>query len=208
MASPSDAELWEKTASGSVAAFGALFERHARAVYNYCFRRTGDWSLAEDLTSAVFLEAWKRRERTPLVGESLLPWFLGVANNLLRNVRRSVRRHEKALERLALPADTPDFGDDAAGRVDDERQMAAILTAIRSCPRRDQEVLGLCVWEGLSYAEAADALGVPVGTVRSRLSRARRRVRELISSSGHEDSDRAALLRGVFAQAPGGADER
>lgn len=208
MASLSDAELWEKAAGGSAAAFGMLFERHARPVYNYCFRRTGDWSLAEDLTSAVFLEAWKRRERTALVSDNLLPWLLGVANNLLRNVRRSIRRHEKALERLPIPGDTPDFGDDVAGRVDDEHQMVAILTAIRALPRRDQEVLALCVWQGLSYAETADVLSIPVGTVRSRLSRARRRVRELISSSGHEDSDRAALLRGVFAQASGGAGER
>lgn len=208
MTSLSDAELWEQTAEGSAVAFGELFARHARGVYNHCFRRTADWSMAEDLTSAVFLEAWKRRERTTITGESLLPWLLGVANNLLRNADRARRRYRKALRRLPAPDNTPDFGEDAASRVDDQRRMSAILAAIRGLSRRDQEVLSLCVWQGLSYSEAAEALGVPVGTVRSRLSRARSRARELIKSSEHEEKDRVALLQGVLAQTAGGAGER
>src|SRR5690606_11322289 len=55
-----DGDLWQKAAKGDPSAFGALFERHADAVYNHCFRRTGSWEAAEDLTSVVFLEAWRR----------------------------------------------------------------------------------------------------------------------------------------------------
>jgi RNA polymerase sigma-70 factor (ECF subfamily) len=77
-----------------------LFDRHARAVYNHCFRRTADWSMAEDLTSVVFLEAWWRRDDVRIQPDTALPWFLGIANNLLRNAHRSLRRHRAALARL------------------------------------------------------------------------------------------------------------
>src|SRR5712691_8826257 len=103
----SDLELWERARRGDHAAFGALFTRHARPVYNFCFRRTADWALAEDLTSAVFLEGWRRREQVRLAGPSALPWLLGVATNLLRNQRRSLRRYRGALARLSPPEHTP-----------------------------------------------------------------------------------------------------
>jgi DNA-directed RNA polymerase specialized sigma24 family protein len=87
-------------AGRSHAPCGVLFDRHARAVYNHCFRRTADWSMAEDLTSVVFLEAWRRRDNVRIQRDTALPWFLGIANNLLRNAHRSLRRHRAALARL------------------------------------------------------------------------------------------------------------
>jgi RNA polymerase sigma-70 factor (ECF subfamily) len=72
-----------------------------------------------------------------------------------------------------------DHAEETAGRVDDRRRIAATLTALASLRRPEREVLVLCLWEGLEYADAARALGVPVGTVRSRLSRARGRLRKL-----------------------------
>jgi RNA polymerase sigma factor (sigma-70 family) len=159
------------------AAFGTLFERHGRAIYNYCFRRTADWAAAEDLTSVVFLEAWRKRKDVRIHGDSLLPWLYGVAANVLRNRNRTVRRYRAALERMP-PEHEVDFAEDAAARVDDERRMRDVLESFRLLPKRDQEVLALCVWSSLSYEEAAVALDLPVGTVRSRLSRARRRLDE------------------------------
>src|SRR5918992_1750206 len=102
MEAASDRELWAQAASGSDAAFGMLFERHASAVYNYCFRRVGNWSAAEDLTSATFLEAWRRRDQVRPTRDSLRPWLLGVATNLLRNDIRSRRRREAALQRVVI----------------------------------------------------------------------------------------------------------
>jgi RNA polymerase sigma factor (sigma-70 family) len=185
MTQATDAELWRRASSGETAAFGALFERHAKPVYNYCFRRTADWSLAEDLTSIVFLEAWRRRSEVSLADERLLPWLLGVATNVLRNRRRAERRHRAAMARLPREH-TADFALDADARLDDERQMADVLRAIARLPRREQDVLALCSWAGLSYEDAARALGLPIGTVRSRLSRGRRRLRELAADTGHE----------------------
>ena len=92
MGQPTDGELWRLAADGEPDAFGVLFERHAGTVYNYLFRRTGDWAVAEDLTSLVFLEAWRRRRDVRLEHESALPWLYGVATNVLRNRRRAQRR--------------------------------------------------------------------------------------------------------------------
>jgi len=185
MGQATDDDLWRRAVDGEPDAFGALFERHARAVYNHLFRRTADWALAEDLTSVVFLEAWRRRADVRLERELALPWLLGVATNVLRNRRRLQRRHRAALARLPREH-AHDFADDANGRLDDVRQMQTVLRAIAKLPRREQDVLALCAWAELSYAEAAVALGVPVGTVRSRLSRARARIRELSPAHEHE----------------------
>jgi RNA polymerase sigma factor (sigma-70 family) len=195
---PTDAELWRLAADGDAAAFGVLFERHARAVYNFCFRRTADWAVAEDLTSIVFLEAWRRRGEVRLKDGRALPWLLGVATNVLRNRRRSERRHRAALERLTLEH-SPDFADDADARLDDERRMRVALRSVSKLPQREREVIALCAWAGLSYEDAAVALGLPVGTVRSRLSRARARLRELGEASGHEsDGDHAVRAHEAY----------
>jgi RNA polymerase sigma factor (sigma-70 family) len=180
----SDTELWDLAVAGDHHKFGLLFERHARSVYNHCFRRTASWSDAEELMSAVFVEAWRRRGDVRPIGESARPWLLGVANNLLRNHRRSRRRYRAALGRLPDPRHQPDPADDVAGRLADEQQMREVLALVEQLPRRDQEVLALCAWSELSYQEAATVLDVPVGTVRSRLARARARLAELTERAG------------------------
>ncbi|MGH9074348.1 MAG: RNA polymerase sigma factor [Acidimicrobiales bacterium] len=177
----SDGELWRRAAEHDGTAFGELFERHADAVYNHCFRRTGSWSTAEDLTSAVFLEAWRRRGEVNLHGESILPWLLAVANNATRNVQRSLRRHRRLLAKLPALAPGDDSAEEAAARVDDERAMVRVLADYHRLRPVEQEVLALCDWAGLGYAEAADVLDVPLGTLRSRLSRAREHLRRLVS---------------------------
>ena len=185
MGRATDGDLWRRAVDGDPDAFGLLFERHAQGVYTYLFRRTADWALAEDLTSVVFLEAWRRRTDVRLERELLLPWLLGVSTNVLRNRRRSQWRHRAALGRLPREH-VHDFADEANDRLDDERQMRTVLRAIAKLPRREQDVITLCAWAELSYEEAAVALGVPVGTVRSRLSRARTRIRELSSAHGDD----------------------
>lgn len=172
-----DGELWRRAAAQDRAAFGELFERHADAVYNHCFRRTASWSSAEELTSLVFLEAWRKRRSVELEGETLLPWFLAVANNVIRNAQRARRRHQRLLARLPEPMQADDFGDDSAARADDERRMAGVLEVLSSLRAEEQAVVYLCDWSGLSQAEAALSLGIPAGTVRSRLARAHEHLR-------------------------------
>ena len=187
--------LWEKARSGDEGAFGVLFERHGRRIYNYCFRRTADWALAEDLTSATFFLAWRAHGSTSLEAESALPWLYGIATNVLRNQRRSSRRRRDALARLTNEwLQEPDFAEEAVTRIDDEREMRRLLELFSKLPRREQDVIALCEWSGLSYDDAAQALHVPIGTVRSRLSRGRRRLRELAGATGPETVVQAVPL--------------
>jgi len=185
---PSNASLWARSRAGDADAFGTLFERHADAIYNYCYRRIGNRANAQELLSVVFLEAWRRRN-TKMRLETPLPFLYGIATNVIRHQRRSERRFAAALSRLPRPLPEPDFEDDAAGRVDLERNGREAVDALRTLPRREQDVFVLCVGMELSYEEAAAALGLPVGTVRSRLSRARRRLRELKIAAGHEKGE-------------------
>lgn len=184
MGEPTDSELWERAAAGEPAAFGVLYERHARAIYNYLFRRSADWSLAEDLTSVVFLDAYCRRATVEIDEGKVLPWLYGVATNVLRNQRRSLRRHAEALRRLPPPEPQLGIAGEAAERVDAARRMRSVLAALQELPQSDRDVIALCLWSELSYEDAAVALGVPIGTVRSRLSRARSRLAELVVGSG------------------------
>lgn len=183
-----DRELWAAAVRGDAEAFGALFERHSRAVYNFAFRSTANWAVAEDAASDVFLTAWRRRGEVVFTTESgsVLPWLLGVAANQLRNQRRSRWRAAGALDRLNANEVQPDHSDETVGRLADEAQMADVQAVVEQLPDHERDVLALCAWSGLDYAEAAIALGVPVGTVRSRLSRARAHLKELLAGNGHE----------------------
>ncbi|MFI7545748.1 RNA polymerase sigma factor [Actinoplanes sp. NPDC049599] len=165
--------------AGDTAAFGQLFTDHACAVYRHVVRSSGSWSSAEDIVSLTFLEAWRLRGSLRPDGDSVLPWLLGIAVNVLRNNRRTARRHAAALIRLPPAEAMPDFADELVNRMRDSEQLAAAAAALHRLLPTDREVFTLCVWSGLDYAQAAEALGVPIGTVRSRLSRARARLREM-----------------------------
>jgi RNA polymerase sigma-70 factor (ECF subfamily) len=196
-----DRELWLRAGEGDTAAFGELFGRHANAVYDHLFWRVADWTEAEDLTSAVFLQAWRTRGRLVIDRESALPWLLGVANHVLRNHRRASRRHRAALRRI-VPADEAagDHADAVAAAVDSERLMATVRNALMQLPRHEREVVELCMWSGLDQRAAA-ALGVSVGTVKSRMHRARRR---LAASLGQDRGPSQRLLapRGAGPHVP------
>ncbi|MER7330499.1 MULTISPECIES: RNA polymerase sigma factor [unclassified Micromonospora] len=185
---PCDEELWPAVAAGDEGAFGRLFDRHSRAVYNHAFRLTGSWSTAEDVTQATFLVAWRRRDAARLVDGSVLPWLLVVASNAVRTEWRSARRWAALLRRL--PADRQagdDPAEEIAQRLDDERRMTGILAAVRRLPRAEREAVALCLWSGVSYANAAAALGVSEVAVRSRVSRARKRLARLVTDENEEE---------------------
>lgn len=169
----------DSEASQDALAHVRLWDAYASAIYRYCFRRTADAGLAEDLTSIVFLEAWRRRGDVSVAPEARLPWLYGVATNVLRNQRRSQRRQQAALARLPRPLEEPDFADGLTDRLDDEQRMRVILAQLSKLSRLEQEVLSLCVWEGLTSQAAAAALGLPEATVRTRLHRAREHLRAL-----------------------------
>jgi RNA polymerase sigma factor (sigma-70 family) len=171
-----DEELWDRVRGGDEHAFGELFERHSQAVFAYCLRRTGTWAVAEDLMSAVFLETWRKRT-TVTIEASLLPWLYGVALGVTRNHRRSRTRYRAALSRVPPAEAHGDHADDVARKVDAEARTRAVIEELSRLPRRDREVLEMAAWSDLTHAQIADVLGIPVGTVKSRLARAQRTLR-------------------------------
>ncbi|WP_283136557.1 RNA polymerase sigma factor [Rhizohabitans arisaemae] len=186
---------------GDPSAFEELFDAYAGSVYGYAFRHCADRTEAEDITSMTFLEVWRLRGRIDPDGGSLRPWLLGIAVNVARNTRRAARRYQDALARMPREDRVPDFADDVAGRIDDAERIAAVRRAYAALRRPEQEVLALVLWSGLDYAETAEALGVPVGTVKSRLSRARGKLeklaahREPAAPSRQERGDRDTAVR-------------
>jgi RNA polymerase sigma factor (sigma-70 family) len=174
----SDADLVSMAAKDPEA-FGELFKRHSRAVYAYCARRTSDPHLAEDLTSVVFLEAFRRRRKLQLSHTSALPWLLGVANNVTRNAERSLRRYRSALGRVPPPSDLASAEDDAIEHIRAQEAVAQAMEALRPLSQAERDVVFLVLWSELSYADAASSLGIPIGTVRSRLASARQKLASL-----------------------------
>ncbi len=182
-----DALLVDELRHGSSAALAELFDRHADTIHAFCFRRTASWHVAEDATSTVFLELWRGRSRALIHHGSALPWLYGIGRNVCRSLERARRRHDQALRRVLNEGTAPDdwLADDVVRRIDSERQMSAVLDAVAALPGHERDVFELVVWAGASYDEAAASLGVPTGTIRSRLSRARRR----LSLATRDESD-------------------
>lgn len=193
--------------AGDTTALGEAYDEHAQVLFRYAMRVCGHQAAAEDVVSATFLEAWRCRERLRPDGDGLRPWLLGIATNILRSTARETRRRDTALARLADRGVLPDFAEDVVARLYDTEQLDAARAALKRLRRRDREVFALVVWAGLDYAAAGEALGIPVGTVRSRLSRARDRLRTLAEAElkAVRTARRAASGDGVKAVRPGSA---
>jgi RNA polymerase sigma-70 factor (ECF subfamily) len=170
----------------SPAAFGELFDRHATTLFRYVVRRVGPDD-ADSLLGELFRIAFERRERFDTERPEARPWLYGIASNLLSRHRAGEARRLDATARLvnASAAGSDRFADVDA-RLDASRLWPDVADAIAALPQGERDTLLLYAWEGMPYDEIAAALDVPVGTVRSRLNRARGRLRELVGASGEE----------------------
>ena len=161
----------------------ALFRSHFITLYGYLARRVGS-DLASELASEVFAVAFARRASfDPSRGEAH-PWLFGIATNLLRNHRRTETRQLRAFALTGIDPIAPDPTHEVDERLDAERLGPAIARGLAALNDDDRDVLLLYAWASLSYREIAAALDVPIGTVRSRLSRARRTLREHLDPFG------------------------
>jgi RNA polymerase sigma-70 factor (ECF subfamily) len=151
--------------------FDRLYAEHGRAVLAYAVRRATDAQDAADLVAETFLVAWRRLDDVP-PGEAARLWLYGVARHALANQRRSERRRHRLADRLRreLPAALEDVPSPAA-------QTGAVRAALAQLGPEDQEILRLCGWEELTPGEIATVLGISQVAARSRLHRARRRLR-------------------------------
>lgn len=162
--------------------FAAIFDRHFDALFGYLQRRLGP-SVADELVNELFLIAFRDRAKYDTAHKSARPWLFGIATNLMRRHQRTERRKLLAYSKLGEDPVENEF-ELAERRVDSARQGPALATGLARLRAKDRHVLLLWAWAGLSYEEIATALRIPLGTVRSRLARARREMAELISGSG------------------------
>lgn len=175
-----DAELWERLReNASEAAFSELFYRYADLVYNYCFRRLAQWSAAEEATQETFIALWQRTLRgrlDPLTGDSAAGLILWQARQAVGDARRANAKRLRLVR--AVEHESATTVDPISRWVEAENAQAQIVSAMASLPADQREVVELVCWSELSMADAAVALGVPIGTVKSRLSRARQNLRD------------------------------
>ena len=175
MTRASDAELIEASLA-DVGRFGEIFDRHAQAIFRFLGRRIGS-DRAGDLLSEVFLAAFEARGRYDRSRPSALPWLYGIASNLLSKHHRHRASELRLLERMAVEGDRRDHAESVTASVDAQTQLRAMAQLLDDLPVGERDALLLFAWEDLTYAEIAGALGLPIGTVRSRLNRVRQRLR-------------------------------
>jgi RNA polymerase sigma-70 factor (ECF subfamily) len=165
------------------AEFGRVFERHWDSVFRYLERRLGV-NAAQDLASEVFKIAFQRRTSYKTVdATSCLPWLYGIAANLALKERRRFARHLAAVDRFSrITTDgVDDHASHVAASVDSEQVWTHVQSALNTIDYESREMLLLVAWEGLSYEQVAEVFDIPLGTVRSRLHRARARLRKTLS---------------------------
>ena len=183
MTSPSDAEVIGRSL-GEPEAFGLIYDRHAASLLRFLGRRAGA-KVAEGLVGELFRIAFERRRTFDASRASALPWLYGIGSNLLLKHRRGEARWLRASARMATGLEAAEARASAAA-LDARLLFPRVADAIEALPDGEREALLLFAWEDLSYQSVAEALELPIGTVRSRLNRARARLRELIEPDGKD----------------------
>lgn len=158
------------------AEFALIFDRHFNVVHGYIRKRVGE-SLADDLASQTFLIAFDGRAGYDQARPNARPWLLGIATNLIHGKRRQEKRQLRAYGRAGIATEL-DLLEGIEARADARRLRPQLVTVLAALPKDEVDPLLLFAWAELSYEEIAEALELPIGTVKSRLSRSRKRIRE------------------------------
>lgn len=170
--------------------FAVLFRRYAPEVQRYVRRRVGV-DAADDVVAETFVAAFCQRERYDLERENARAWLYGIATHLIGRYRRSETRQYRVLASTGRDLVTEPFTDRVEAAVSAEGDRRQLADALARLPAAHRDTLLLVVWGDLSYAEAAAALGVPTGTVRSRMNRARKKLRQSLARAGESAPDGA-----------------
>ena len=163
--------------------FATVFRRHAPDIHRYAVRRLGHGA-ADDVVAETFLTAFRLRSRYQRDRPDARPWLYGIATNLIGRHRRAEVRQYRALARTGLDPVTECFTERADARESAGGESRRLAAALAKLPTGHRNALLLVAWGELSYEQAAVALAVPIGTVRSRLSRARGRLRQALEDTG------------------------
>ena len=163
--------------------FAVLFDRHAPHIYRYLARRT-DRQVADDLVAETFLAAFAKRDRYDLSHADARPWLYGIATNLAGQHHRDQARQYKITQAAAAPEpEVPGHAEKVAADVTAQAMRGLLAGALAALSAGDRDVLLLIAWEQLTYQEVSRALDIPVGTVQSRLHRARTKVRQALAGT-------------------------
>jgi|ERR1700733_2413872 len=162
--------------------FAVLFDRHAPHIHRYLARRAGR-QVADDLVAETFLTAFAKRDRFDLGYSDARPWLYGIATNLVGQQRRDEARQYRIRRGAVAEPEVPDHADRVAAGVTAQTMRALLDAALAALPAGDRDVLLLIAWEQLTYQEVSRALAIPAGTVRSRLHRARTKVRQALAGT-------------------------
>jgi RNA polymerase sigma factor (sigma-70 family) len=167
--------------------FGALYDRYAPMVYRYVCRRLGTDEAVEDVVADTFLAAFRRRVDYNLDRPDARPWLLGIATKEIASRRRTEEARYRALSRAMSRPEAAEavagFADRVTAAVSAQTTRAALAAALGGLKPADRDVVLLIAWSELSYEEVAESLGIKIGTVRSRLHRARRQLREALGAT-------------------------
>lgn len=192
--SEADEGLWRRSLTGDGVAFASLFDRHRDRVFGLACRLVPTRHDAEDVAASAFLELWRRRAEVRVVDGSVLPWLLVTTTNVGRNAARGTRRYHRFLERLPRAVDQPDAAETALGAhalgVD-----GRLRAGLRSLGQIDSTLFALVALEGYRVEEAADVLQLSIPAARSRLHRARARLREQLGDHLPDDSEDQEVTR-------------
>jgi RNA polymerase sigma factor (sigma-70 family) len=162
--------------------FAVLFDRHAPHIHRYLARRAGR-QVADDLVAETFLAAFAKRDRYDLSHADARPWLYGIATNLVGQHRRDQARQYRISQAATAGPEVPGHAERVAADVTAQAMRPLLDAALAALPAGDRDVLLLIAWEQLTYPEVSRALAIPVGTVRSRLNRARRKVRQVLAGT-------------------------
>lgn len=168
-----DAGLWTRVRQGDELALAALFDRYETRLFRHATRLLTHREDAKDAVTVAFFELWRKRASVRLVEGSPLPWLLTTVANSARNLERSSRRYRALLDRAPV-----------AEPVSHDHDDSDVLSALKRLPEREQAVVVLSVLEGYPEREIAQALGIPAGTVKSRLARAKAKLRDDLALEG------------------------
>ncbi|MFI6900579.1 RNA polymerase sigma factor [Nonomuraea sp. NPDC050394] len=175
-ASPADSAIIARSRQ-EPEVFAEIFRRHAPEIKRFVIRRLG-LDIAEDVVAETFLAAFRQRGRYDLARHDALPWLYGIATNLIGRHQRTEARQLNLLARTGVDPVTEPFTARSDERLSAQAVQRSLAAALAALPAGHRDVLLLVTWGRLSYTEAAEALGIRVGTVRSRVSRARAKIRE------------------------------
>jgi RNA polymerase sigma-70 factor (ECF subfamily) len=195
---PDDVEIL-RTSINDPAAFEELFHRYFPALLGYARRRVGH-DVGEEIAARTMVIAFERRGSFDPKYLSARPWLYGIASNLIRHHIRDERVHVDALGKLPIDPDLGDLVD--ADRLDAELERPLLTRALMALEERDREAFLLFVLEDLSYDDIATALDIPVGTVRSRIHRARGQLRERIARERERTGGSVSEWTGEGPEAP------